>query len=338
MKKTGKRTYCLETPVTVRGWSAVVGKTEKSGPLGEWFDHFHTDEYLGKKSFEEAESELQKEAVDLVKKRSEISEKDIDFVFAGDLENQCAGANYCMRHYDIPYFGLYGACSTYAEALILSCMSIDGGFANNTLALSSSHNCTAERQYRFPLEYGALRPQTAQWTVTGAGATVLSLRYDASKPRISRFSVGRVVDYGVKDMNNMGAAMAPAAADTLLTFWEDTNTRPEEYDVVVTGDLGKVGHDLMRILVREKFPDFTNTYDCGRMIYDRTEQDVHSGGSGAGCSAAVINGYFFPSLMKRTYNKILFVGTGALMNTTRIQQKETIPAIAHLVEIEAGEI
>ena len=336
MKKIGKRTYRLGSPCYVNGWCAVVGKKEKEGPFAPYFEHWSEDEYFGEKTFEQAEIRMQKEAISHVIGESKLSEKDIDMLFAGDLQNQCAGANYGARNLTFPYFGVYGACSTMAETLILSSMAVDGGFAQNTLAVTSSHFCSAERQYRFPLAYGAQRPPSSQWTVTGAGCVMLGGSGEKDVPRMDAFTAGEVVDYGVTDMNNMGAAMAPAAAATLEAFWEDTATVPDDYDLIVTGDLGRVGSWSLLDLLQEHGVTLGKNYmDCGMMIFDE-HQDVHSGGSGCGCSASMLCAYLLPMLKKNVYRKLLFVATGALMNPTLALQGESIPGIAHLVSLTAG--
>ena len=335
-KKIGSGTYVMSTPVEIIDFEAVVGKKEHEGPLGQYFTYFSDDEYFGQKSFEKAETYIQKEALEHVIQKTGSAPEDIDFVFAGDLLNQCAGSNYSVRDLPVRFFGLYGACSTMAEALILSAMTIDGGFAKKTIAMTSSHFCSAERQFRFPMEYGSQRPPSSQWTVTGAGCVMLgeASQTPESKAKIKKVSPGVIIDMNVKDLNNMGAAMAPAAAFTLRTFFEDTKTKPSDYDLIVTGDLGKVGSELLKTLLSHDGIILGSNYnDCGLMIYDLEKQDVHSGGSGCGCSASVLTGYILPEMLKGTYKDILFITTGALMNPTVSMQGESIPGIAHLVNI-----
>jgi stage V sporulation protein AD len=337
MKKTGRYTYKLSSPVSITAYDAYVGKLEKEGPLGEYFTSWNDDEYFGQETFEKAESFIQKEVINSVISKSQCLCEDIDFVFAGDLLNQCIGSNYGIRHLDMQFFGLYGACSTFAEGLILASMSIDGGFAQRALAVTSSHFCSSERQFRFPLEYGCQRPPTSQWTVTGSGCALLSSSLESGRPRIVDFSPGAVCDMGITDINNMGAAMAPAAAQTLLRYLEDMGKTADDFDLILTGDLGTVGHDLMMRLLSEKGVFAGNVlYDCGMMIYDRLPQDVHSGGSGCGCSAVVVASHIIPKIKSGEINEVIFIGTGALMSPTSIKQGRSIPGIAHLVRLSSS--
>ncbi|MBO5036449.1 MAG: stage V sporulation protein AD [Clostridia bacterium] len=334
-KKIGSGTFILSSPVKITQFEAVVGQKEHEGPLGSNFLYWSDDEYFGQKSFEKAETYIQKEAMNHVIEKSGFSAKDIEFIFAGDLLNQCAGSNFCVRDIAVQFFGLYGACSTMAEALILGSMVIDGGFADRTLALTSSHFCSAERQFRFPLEYGAQRPPAAQWTVTGAGCALLEKESAGPSVVIEKVTPGAVCDMAITDLANMGAAMAPAAALTLKRYFDDTKTSPSDYDLIVTGDLGKVGADILRELLLTDGIDLGSVYnDCGLMIYDLETQDVHSGGSGCGCSASVLCGYILPEMLKKTYRNVLFVTTGALMSPTSSLQGESIPGIAHLVNLK----
>ncbi|MBR6902867.1 MAG: stage V sporulation protein AD, partial [Clostridia bacterium] len=278
------------------------------------------------------ESRMQKIAVETALRKSNLNEQGINIIFAGDLLNQCVGSSFGLRAMGIPFAGIYGACSTMTLGLILASICVDSSAANCAAAVTSSHFCSAERQYRFPLEYGSVRPQSAQWTVTGAGASIISVSND--KPYIDKATFGKIVDLGVKDANNMGAAMAPSAASTLVSFFSDTNTTPEDYDSIFTGDLGKVGSDLLYILtenegyyIREKHKD------CGLLIFDRKKQDVHAGGSGCGCSASVLNSYVFHRFESGEYKNVLFMSTGALLSPTSTMQGESIPGISHLVNI-----
>ncbi|PWM43995.1 MAG: stage V sporulation protein AD [Clostridiales bacterium] len=332
MKKIGKRTFRLENTVGVLGYAAVVGEKEKKGPLGHYFENFYYDEYCGQKTFEKAEAFMQKEAIQSVIESTKTSPKNVDFIYAGDLLNQCIGSNYGVGGFDISYFGVYGACSTMAETLTLAAMSVDGGFAQKALCVTSSHYCAAERQYRFPLEYGSQRASTAQWTVTGSGCVLIG--NGEGSPRITEISPGVICDKKIADINNMGTAMAPAAIQTLVTFFEDTSTAPENYDLILTGDLGHVGHAVVAEFLKRENYDVQNRYqDCGMLIYDHT-QDAHAGGSGCGCSASVLCGFVLPEMRKQTYRNVLFVATGALMSPTSILQGENIPGIAHLVHFE----
>ena len=334
-KKIGSGTYIMSSPVKISHFEAVVGQKEHEGPLGKYFRNWSDDEYFGQDSFEKAETYIQKEALNRVIEKSGFSAKDIEFIFAGDLLNQCAGSNFCVRDIAVQFFGLYGACSTMAEAMILGSMVIDGGFADRTLALTSSHFCSAERQFRFPLEYGAQRPPSSQWTVTGAGCTLLERETEKPSVLIEKVTPGAVCDMSITDSANMGAAMAPAAALTLKRYFDDTQSSPSDYDLIVTGDLGKVGADILRELLLTDSIDLGFAYnDCGLMIYDLETQDVHSGGSGCGCSASVLCGYILPEMLKKTYRNVLFVTTGALMSPTSSLQGESIPGIAHLVNLK----
>lgn len=280
-----------------------------------------------------AESKMTREAVKLAINKANLHPDDIDYMFSGDLLNQIISSSFAARELQIPFFGLYGACSTMTESLSLSAMIIDGGYADYVIAATSSHFASAERQYRFPLEYGGQRPPTSQWTVTGAGAALLSSK--GSGPYITYVTTGRVMDFGVKDANNMGAAMAPAATDTILRHFKDTGFEPSYYDLIITGDLGKVGKDLTMELVKKGGYDISNIYtDCGVEIFDLTEQDVHSGASGCGCSAVVFCGYLYKQLKEGKFNRILLISTGALLSPTSSQQGESIPGIAHAVSIE----
>lgn len=337
-KKIGSGTFVLSSPVTVLSSAAVVGKMEKEGPLGAYFPHSFGDEYCGQKSFEQAESFLQREAMKDAVEKAEISEKDLELVFAGDLLNQCIGSNYGLRDSGVQYFGLYGACSTMVEGLILASMACDGGFASRCGVLTSSHFCASERQYRFPLEYGSIRPKSAQWTVTGAGCAVVGYGGDLASPLIRRVCPGAMVDMKITDMANMGAAMAPAAALTLKRFWDDTETAPDDYDLILTGDLGVIGSELLRELLRRDGIDLGNRHmDGGKMIFDPAKQDVHSGGSGCGCIASVLCGYVLPQMRTGKWKRVLAAATGALMSPVSMMQGESIPGIAHLVELTAGE-
>lgn len=331
--------------------ASVVGYKEKEGPLGGWFD-FYDDrkggaDRFGQPTFEQAENEMQRMALNQAMGKSGVREEELDAIFAGDLMNQCTGSAYGLLDFDVPYFGLYGACSTAVEGLLLSAMSIRSGAYDFVAAVASSHNSTAERQYRTPLEYGAQRPPTAQWTVTGAGAFILG-RADAKKEErekkkegvalITAGMPGIVVDKGIRDSANMGAAMAPAAADTLLRCFAVTGHGPEDYDAIITGDLGYEGGEILCDLLRGKGVDIRSRYDdCGRMIFQRSVQDTHAGGSGCGCSAVVLASYLLPKLEKNELKKILFLGTGALMSPDSVKQGLSIPGIAHLLQIEHGD-
>lgn len=311
-----------------------MGKKEKEGPLGDYFADCDLDTSFGQNTWEKSESELQRRAYKTAKQRAQIKDEDIDIVFAGDLLNQCIASAYATRGTSRPFIGLYGACSTMAESLSMACAFVDASFAKTAAAITSSHFCAAERQFRFPLEYGGQRTPASQWTVTGSGAVLVSSHSD-ELISIEKICPGAICDFGVQDINNMGSAMAPAAADTLKRFFRDTKTKPSDYGAVVTGDLGEVGSKLLLRLCDMEKIDLSNHLDCGKMIFDTETQNVKSGGSGCGCSASVLTSYFLPLLEKREIPDILFMATGALMSPTSIQQKESIPAVAHLVHIKA---
>ena len=336
--RIGLQTIHLSSRPAICGCAAYVGKKEGEGPLGAEFDFVAQDEMYQQSTFEMAEKQLYLDAIQKAIRKGGSSPQEVQFLLGGDLLNQIITASFSARDLSIPFIGLYGACSTMAESLALGSMLLDGGYAVQAVCAASSHFCTAERQYRFPLEFGAQRPPTAQWTVTGAGATLLSMIPKAPPlAHVTQVCMGRVVDLGVTDANNMGAAMAPAAADTLLALFADTKTTPEDYDLIVTGDLGKVGHDLLMQLMREQRMPLMDDRctDCGLLIYDREQQDVHAGGSGCGCSGVVLNAHFLPLLQSGQLRKIIFMATGALMSLTSSQQGESIPGIAHAVVLES---
>ncbi len=313
---------------------SVVGKKEHDGPLGDLFDIFDETDTFNADTWEKSESEMQRIAFDTVLTRSGLSSSDIGALFAGDLMNQCTSSSYGLANFDIPYFGLYGACSTCAESLILSSMLVDSGKLRRAAAVCSSHNCSAERQFRFPLEYGGQRTPTSQWTVTGAGAFILG-ENDGVSPQITAVMPGKVVDRGISDVNNMGAAMAPAAIDTIGTYFRESGDSPEDYDAIVTGDLGFEGSSILVDMLKSSGLDISKRHrDCGLLIYDGKKQDTHAGGSGCGCSAAVLAAYFLPKLRRGEMKKILFTATGAMMSPTSLLQGLTIPGIAHLLKIE----
>lgn len=329
-ERKGNYTILLNSPPSIIGYGAVVGKKESEGPLGKFFDKCYSDEFCGEKSFEKAETHMQKEAIKTAIKKSGLQNSDIQCAFAGDLLNQCIGSSFGMRDLGFPFAGLYGACSTMALSLALAGVFVDSNSVTNSLAAASSHFCSAERQYRMPLEYGGQRSPAAQWTVTGAGAAVISQSRE-NTPHIGGAIIGSVRDLGITDANNMGAAMAPAAAQTIGEFLTDTNTSPTDYDMILTGDLGSTGSILLEELIKDEYKtDISSVhYDCGIMIYNAKKQDMHSGGSGCGCSASVVCSYIFNKLKAKELNKVLFVGTGALLSPTSSLQKESVPGIAH---------
>ena len=328
----GRQSFTFAHPPAVLSYASVVGKKESEGPLADTFDLVSTDTHFGQKTWEKSETQMQKQAVELALKKANLKPEQIDAACLGDLLNQCVGSSFSMRNNGIPTFGLYGACSTMAESLLLAGMSISGGFCRRALALTSSHFASSERQYRFPLVYGSQRTPTAQWTVTGSGAVIL--QREGKGPYLCSATVGSIVDKGIKDANNMGAAMAPAAYETIRAHFDDLNLRPEDYDLIVTGDLGKLGHEIVQDLFSKDGVRFGNRYqDCGMLIFDLQEQDVHCGGSGCGCSASVLCGYLLGKLERGELSRLLFCGTGALLSPLSTQQGESIPSVCHAVSI-----
>lgn len=324
--------FRLSSPAGIESFSSVVGGKEGKGPLGEYFDEIIEDSHFGTETWEKAESRFQLEAVSLAVRKAGITKEDIDAVCAGDLINQCTGSTYGLRELEIPFLGLYGACSTMAESLILTSLLIDSGAAECTAAVTSSHFSTAERQFRFPLSYGGQRTPTSQWTCTASGAVILTK--NSRKCSIVGGCIGKITDMGISDINNMGSAMAPAAAETIRRYLAATDTSPDDYDFIVTGDLGTVGSTLAVQLFGMDGIDISHQHrDCGVMIFDCDTQDTHCGGSGCGCSASVLCGYFLPMLERGEAKNILFAATGALMSPITLQQGETIPTISHLVHI-----
>ena len=333
MKKIGKQSYKLQNPVTILSTASIVGPKEGQGPLCKYFDQFLEDEFWGEKSWEKAESKIIKETTNMAIAKSSIASNNIDFCFAGDLLNQCISSSFGLREINIPFFGVFGACSTFIESMILGSICIDGEFAQNVVCSASSHFCSAEKQFRFPLELGNQRPPTSQWTVTGAGSSVLCK--EGKGPYITTLTPGKIVDMGIKDANNMGAAMATAAFDTLMTHFSDTGRNPSYYDAIFTGDLGYIGKDILIDLAQTKGYNIKANYnDCGVLIFDKENQDTHSGGSGCGCIASVFSGYIYDLMKKEKYKKVLLIGTGSLMNSTSSQQGESIPGIAHAISVE----
>ena len=311
--------------------ASVCGPKESESNLAEYFDLTVKNEYFGEKSFELAERKMLINAIEIAVKKSKISKEEIDVYIGGDLLDQIISSSFCAREFPFPFLGVYTACSTMGESLLLGAMMLDGGYLNNAICATSSHFSTAERQYRFPLEQGTTRPAQSQWTVTGAGASVLSLNGDGIK--ISSALIGRVVDYGIKDTNNMGAAMAPAVVDSLGDFFEHKNVRPYDYEMILTGDLGTLGSRILKDLMKKRgFNIDKNHLDCGELIYNLNEKE-YSGGSGAGCSAVVFNSYIYKMMLLKKYKRILFVPTGALLSTLSSQQGESIPGIANVIEL-----
>lgn len=330
--KIGNQTLILDNTPSILSFASVVSKKEGEGPMAPYFDVINQDSSFGQQSWEKAEVQMQKDVVDQVLLKGKFSPSDIDYMFAGDLLNQCISSSFGARELGIPFFGLYGACSTMAESLALSSILVEGGMAKKVMAVTSSHFCSAERQYRFPLEYGGQRPSTAQWTVTGAGALVVGDK--SVPPYVRAVTIGTIEDKGIKDANNMGAAMAPAAYKTISQFFKDTLTKGDNYDMVLTGDLGSVGSELLLTLMERDGYDLRKKHtDCGLLIYNRDDQWVNAGGSGCGCSASVLCSYILQSMRDGKLKNLLFIATGALLSTTTTQQGESIPAIAHLVHL-----
>ncbi len=326
-ERCGKYTVTLSNEPTILSYAAVAGKKEGQGPLGKQFDAVFEDTRLGQKTWEQAESALQREAITRALDKAGLSPSQLHYLFAGDLLNQNIASTFGLREMNVPLIGQFGACSTMGQTMAMAAIFVDSGAADLCGALTSSHFCTAERQFRYPLEYGGQRAPTSQWTATASGAVVIGR---GNGVRIREVCIGRVQDLGVTDMNNMGAAMAPAAADTLAHFFMDTGTGPEDYDCIATGDLGQVGSALVRDLLSRKGYTLDERYtDCGLLLFDRETQDVHAGGSGCGCSASVLCAHFLPKLERGELKNLLFVPTGALMSPTSSQQGESIPGIAH---------
>ncbi len=332
MKKVGKQTISFDSPPTITECNSIVGPKEAQGPLAKYFDLTLDDEFWGEKTWEKAESKIIKENVNALVTKSGISTNDIDCIFAGDLLNQCISSSFGLRDSNIPFIGMFGACSTFVESMCMGAIAVES-FAKNVICATSSHFCSAEKQFRFPLELGNQRPPTSQWTVTGSGATILSK--DGSGPFITNITLGKIVDMGIKDANNMGAAMVPAFADTLLTHFADTGRNPSYYDAIISGDLGKIGKEIAIDIAMSKGYNIKSNYnDCGLMIFDTKAQDTHAGGSGCACCGSVFSGFLFKQLKEKKIKKLLLIATGALMNSTSSQQGESIPGIAHAVSIE----
>lgn len=332
--RIGKQTVKFKNNVFIKETGTAVGVKEGKNPLKDEFDIIIDDDYFGEKSWEKAESKLLKEAIKKAVEKSGLKNTDIDYAFGGDLLNQCISSHYALRDLEIPFLGVYGACSTMTESMIIGAMAVAGGFAKNVLCATSSHFCAAEKQFRFPLDYGGQRPPTAQWTVTGSGCAILS--DEETRVKIESVTPGKIIDMGICDLNNMGAAMAPAAVDTISVHLKDMGIDAGYYDKIYTGDLGIIGSDILCDLMNKSGIDIYSLHeDCGKMIYDFKTEDVHAGGSGCGCCASVFCGHIFRELKRGNLKRILLVATGALMNASIVQQGESIPVIAHAVGITA---
>ena len=331
-ERIARGVFRTEAPVTVESYAAVVGEKEGQGPLGSCFDEVISDSHFGEDTWEQAETRFQLEAVGLALGKARLCKDDIDIICAGDLINQCIGSAYSVRELAMPFLGLYGACSTIAEGLIIAALLADSGAALRTAAVTSSHFSTAERQFRYPLSYGGQRTPTAQWTCTASGAVILS--QGKGSIRVAGGCIGKIADLDVTDINNMGSAMAPAAADSIMRYLSAAGTSPEDYNCIVTGDLGTVGSRLLLDILLKQGVDITKQHrDCGAMIFDPQQQDTPCGGSGCGCGASGLCGHFLPMLENGEAHDILFAATGALMSPMSLQQGESIPSISHLVHL-----
>lgn len=331
----GKQSFAFASAPVITTWASVAGKKEKEGPLGEYFDYTHKDSYFGQKTWEQGEKRMQQLTLQVLCKKAGVKQSEFGVVFSGDLLNQCIGSSFTLRNTGIPHLGLYGACSTMAESLLMASMAVGGGFRNQVVAMTSSHFASSERQYRFPLAYGGQRSPTAQWTVTGSGAALVCKA--GNGPKITSCTIGTVTDLGITDANNMGAAMAPAALATIRTHFSDLGCTPNDYDLIVTGDLGQVGKEVLLTLAQKEGLQIGGKLtDCGTLVFDTLTQDVHSGGSGCGCSAITLCGYLLNQIQMGKYKKILFCGTGALLSPTSIQQGLPVPGVCHAVCIEKG--
>jgi stage V sporulation protein AD len=341
--KLGKQTLVYPTKPRIVGSYSIVGEKEGKGPMAKWFDTILEDDTFGEKTWEKSESKMLKQALLLALQKSGRDKEDIDTILSGDLINQLMSSSYMARDLAIPFLGLYGACSTMTESMVLASMMVDGGYATNIMVGASSHYCTAERQFRMPLEHGNQRPPSAQWTATAAGGMVISSndKGDAAVSQgqevkelyITHSTIGKIIDTGIKDANQMGAAMAPAAVDTIIRHLYDTGRKPDYYDIILTGDLGNIGKGIALDLLGGAGIDAKNIYDdCGAMLFD-AKQDAHSGGSGCGCSASIFSGYVYKEMRLGKIRNALLISTGALLSTISSQQGESIPGIAHAVAV-----
>ena len=333
--KRGKQSFIPPSPPVITTWASIAGKKESEGPLKDFFDETFTDNHIGEKTWEQAEKKLKQITLNKLAEKAGISKDLFDIVLSGDLLNQCIGSSFSLRNMNIPHLGLYGACSTMAESLMLAAMLTGADYADRAVAMTSSHFASSERQYRFPLAYGGQRAPTTQWTVTGSGAALVCR--EGIGPKVDSFTVGTVTDLGITDANNMGAAMAPAALATIRAHFDDLKTGPEAFDLIVTGDLGQLGKDaLLELAMRDGLYLGGKLVDCGTIVFDLSSQDVHSGGSGCGCSAITLCGYLLDQLKTGKLKRILFCGTGALLSPTSTQQGMPIPGVCHAVSITSG--
>lgn len=332
----GRQSFVLKNAPVITAWASVAGKKESEGPLAEYFDHIEKDAYFGQKTWEQGEKRMQQLALDILLKKADCTYADIGLVFSGDLLNQCIGSSFTLRNMMIPHLGLYGACSTMAESLLMAAMAVSGGFRDHVVAMTSSHFASSERQYRFPLGYGGQRTPSSQWTVTGSGAAMVCSK--GTGPKITACTIGTVADLGITDANNMGPAMAPAALSTIKAHFTDLGRTASDYDLIVTGDLGQLGKDVLLCLAQNEGLSLGGKLtDCGTMVFDLLKQDVHAGGSGCGCSAVTLCGYLLDQMKRKKLKRILFCGTGALLSPTSTQQGLPIPGVCHAVCLEGGE-
>lgn len=343
-KRQGRQSVLFDEPPYVKAAGNAAGKKEMEGPLGQLFDYCDEDPYFGQNTWEKAESFLQEKALETALLKARLRSEDIGYLVAGDLLGQLIATSFGVEKFEIPFFGVYGACSTMGESMSLAAMMIEGGYADTAAALSSSHFASAEKQFRYPLDYGCQRPASATWTVTGSGCVILSKEecllnnmsraLGANPVKVMGMTTGKIVDYGIKDSMNMGACMAAAAANVIEANLKDLNREPDHYDRIVTGDLGYVGADILKDMLNEKGINLNNHMDCGIEIYDNVRQDTHSGGSGCGCSALVLTAYLLPKLALGEFKRILFIPTGALLSPVSFNEGNTVPAIAHGIMIE----
>ncbi len=334
MQKRIRSSIRLEHAPAIHSFACIAGQKEGQGPMGACFDRIEEDPYFGEKTWEQAESRMQSDTLWLALEKGQLQPAALDCIVAGDLVNQCTSSTFAQRSMHVPFLGVYGACSTMAESLLLASLLVDGAFCEHVAAVTSSHFSTAERQFRFPLSYGGQRTPTSQWTCTASGAVVVSAK--GGSPHVRGACIGRITDYNISDANNMGAAMAPAAADTIFRYLQDTGTKPQDYDAIVTGDLGNIGSQLLLELLNAQGLDIAAQHrDCGAMMFDEHSQDTHAGGSGCGCAGSLLCGHFLPLLRRGELGRILFAATGALLSPMTTQQGESIPCISHLVELTA---
>ena len=334
-QKRGKQSFIPDIQPIITNWASVAGKKEGQGPLAKTFDIVSNDTYFGQKTWEQGEKRLQQLALETLLKKAKLRKEDLDLVFSGDLLNQCIGSSFSLRNTGIPHLGLYGACSTMSESLLLASITIGGGYADRVVAMTSSHFASSERQYRFPLGYGGQRTPTAQWTVTGSGAALVCSQGEG--PTVESCTIGTVEDLGITDANNMGVAMAPAAYHTIRAHFDDLGCSADDFDMIITGDLGAVGSEMLQELARKDGLNLSGKLqDCGTLVFDTNIQDVHAGGSGCGCSAITLCGNLLTKLQQGKLKRILFCGTGALLSPTSTQQGLPIPGVCHAVSILSG--